>query len=55
MGFCNTISYRLGFRDSLGNTNLTPYLDTIVLDTTAPADGTVTPTAGNSQIALIGV
>jgi hypothetical protein len=40
------------FRDQWGNTNTTPYSDTIILDTTAPVNGTVTATPDNEQITL---
>ncbi len=40
------------FKDKWGNVNATPYFDTIILDTTAPVNGTVTPTAGNAQVTL---
>jgi len=40
------------FRDQWGNTNPTPYSDTIILDTTAPTNGTVTATPGNTQVTV---
>ncbi|MEW6419929.1 MAG: fibronectin type III domain-containing protein [Nitrospirota bacterium] len=40
------------FKDKWGNTNTTPYSDTIILDTTAPVNGTVTATPGNTQVTL---
>ncbi len=40
------------FKDKWGNVNVTPYSDTIILDTTAPVNGTVTGTPGNTQVTL---
>ncbi|HAM51055.1 MAG TPA: hypothetical protein DCP92_10340 [Nitrospiraceae bacterium] len=40
------------FRDVWGNTTATPYSASIILDTTAPTNGTVTATPGNGQVAL---
>ncbi len=40
------------FRDNGGNTDITPYSDTIILDTTPPTNGSVTATAGNKQVTL---
>jgi hypothetical protein len=40
------------FRDQWGNTNPTPYSDTIILDTTAPTNGTVTALPGNTQVTV---
>jgi hypothetical protein len=40
------------FRDQKGNVTTPPSSDTIVLDTTAPTNGTVTATPGNTQITL---
>jgi hypothetical protein len=40
------------FRDKWGNTNTLPYTDTIILDATAPVNGTVTGTPGNGQVTL---
>ena len=40
------------FRDQWGNTNTTPYSDTIILDTTVPVNGTVTGAPGNTQVTL---
>jgi hypothetical protein len=40
------------FRDQWGNVNTTPYPDTIILDTVAPVNGTVTATPGNTQVRL---
>ena len=40
------------FKDKWGNTNPTPYSDTIFIDTTAPANGTVRGTPGNTQVSL---
>jgi len=39
------------FRDQWGNVNTTPS-DTIILDTVAPVNGTVTATPGNTQVRL---
>ena len=47
-----TKTVNVWFRDQWGNTNPTPYSDTIILDTTAPTNGTVTATPGNTQITL---
>jgi uncharacterized delta-60 repeat protein len=40
------------FRDVWGNANDTPYFDTILLDTIAPTNGTVTATPGAAQVTL---
>jgi hypothetical protein len=40
------------FKDKWGNQNTQPYSAAIMLDTTAPANGTVTATPGNEQITL---
>jgi hypothetical protein len=40
------------FKDVVGNMNTTPYSDSIILDITAPVDGTLTATAGNGQVSL---
>jgi hypothetical protein len=40
------------FRDVWGNENTTPYSDTIILDTVAPANGTLTATPGDTQVTL---
>ncbi len=40
------------FKDTVGNANTTPYSDTITLDATAPANGTLSATAGNTQVSL---
>jgi hypothetical protein len=40
------------FKDSAGNLNETPYSDMIILDTTAPSNGTLSATAGNAQVLL---
>ncbi len=41
------------FKDNVGNANTTPYLDTIILDTTAPTDGaTFSATTGDTQCNL---
>lgn len=54
-----TLSYGNGtktvyvwFKDKWGNVNPVPYSDTIVVDGTAPANGRVTGTPGNTQITL---
>jgi len=39
-------------RDGLGNANPNPYSDSIILDTTAPTDGILSVSAGNSQVSL---
>jgi Metallo-peptidase family M12/Fibronectin type III domain/Putative binding domain, N-terminal len=40
------------FRDKWGNQNASPFSTSIILDTTAPSNGTVVPTAGNAQVTL---
>jgi hypothetical protein len=40
------------FKDAWNNTTATAYTDTIVLDTTAPVNGTLTATPGSGQITL---
>jgi hypothetical protein len=40
------------FRDQWGNVTTPPYTDTIILDTTAPTNGTITATPGNTQVTL---
>ena len=40
------------YKDNAGNANTSPYSDTIILDTTAPTNGTLSATAGNAQISL---
>lgn len=40
------------FKDTVGNANTSPYSDSIVLDTTAPTDGTLSASAGNGQVLL---
>ena len=40
------------FKDIWGNLNDTPYSDTIILDTVAPTNGTVTTTPGDGQVTL---
>jgi hypothetical protein len=40
------------FRDSWGNTNATPYSAGIILDRTAPVNGTMTATPGSGQIVV---
>ena len=44
---------RVWFRDKWGNANPNPYSDTIFIDTTAPANGTVTGIPGDTQVTLI--
>lgn len=43
---------RIRFRDKWRNANPAPYSDTIILDTAAPKNGTVTSTPGNTQVTL---
>ncbi|MEK6837896.1 MAG: fibronectin type III domain-containing protein, partial [Nanoarchaeota archaeon] len=40
------------FKDSVGNANTSPYSDLIILDTTAPSDGTLTAVAQNASNSL---
>ena len=40
------------FKDGWGNANPTPYSASIILDTTAPVNGTLTGTPGNGQVTL---
>ena len=40
------------FKDVEGNVNVTPYSDTIILDTIPPTNGTVTPTSGDAWVRL---
>jgi hypothetical protein len=40
------------FKDKWGNVNPAPYSDTIFIDTTAPANGAVAGTPGNTQVTL---
>ncbi len=40
------------YRDRLGNTSLSPYSDTIMLDTAAPTNGTIFATPGSGQMSL---
>jgi len=40
------------FKDSVGNINTTPYLDSIILDTTLPSDGILSSTQGDAQVSL---
>ena len=47
-----TKTVRVWFRDQWGNTTPSPSLDTIILDSTAPTNGTVTATPGNTQVIL---
>ena len=43
---------RVWFRDQGGNANPVPYSDTIILDSTVPANGMVTGIPGNAQVTL---
>ncbi len=47
-----TKTVNVWFKDVWGNVNATPYSDTIILDTTAPTNGTVTAAPGNAQVTL---
>jgi uncharacterized delta-60 repeat protein len=47
-----TKTVNVWFRDVWGNESATPYSDTIILDTVAPANGIVTATPGNAQVTL---
>lgn len=47
-----TKTVNVWFRDQWGNTSARPHSDTIVMDTPAPSDGTVTVTPGNTQLLL---
>jgi hypothetical protein len=47
-----TKTVNVWFRDQWGNTTPVPYSDTIVLDTTAPSNGTVAPAPGDTQLTL---
>ncbi len=47
-----TKTVNVWFKDKRGNKNATPYSDTIILDTTVPVNGTVTGTAGDTQVIL---
>ncbi|MGQ9570900.1 MAG: RHS repeat domain-containing protein [Thermodesulfovibrionales bacterium] len=40
------------FKDGVGNANPSPYSAYIILDTNAPANGTLSATAGNAQVSL---
>ncbi|MBI4688908.1 MAG: fibronectin type III domain-containing protein [Nitrospirae bacterium] len=40
------------FQDRSGNANPSPYSDSIVLDTIGPSDGTLSATAGDSEVSL---
>jgi hypothetical protein len=40
------------FKDGVGNANTSPYSDTIILDTTAPTNGTLAATPGTAQVSL---
>jgi hypothetical protein len=40
------------FSDIWGNQNTTPFSASIILDTTAPVNGVLTPTVGNAQVTL---
>ena len=47
-----TKTVNVWFKDVWGNENVTPYSDTILLDTTAPTNGTLTATPGDAQVTL---
>ena len=47
-----TKTVNVWFRDVWGNESDIPYSDTILLDTVAPTNGTVTPTPGVGQVTL---
>jgi hypothetical protein len=47
-----TKTVNVWFQDMWGNENVTPYSDTILLDTTAPTNGTLTATPGDTQVTL---
>jgi hypothetical protein len=47
-----TKNVNVWFKDAWGNTTPTPYSASIVLDITAPANGTITATPGNHQVTL---
>ena len=47
-----TKTVNVWFRDVWGNVNDVPYSDTILLDTIAPTNGTVTATPGDAQVTL---
>ena len=40
------------FKDSLGNANGSPFSDSIILDSTAPADGTLNAAPGHQKVSL---
>jgi hypothetical protein len=40
------------FKDTAGNADATPYSNAITLDATAPTNGTLSATAGNTQVSL---
>jgi len=47
-----TKTVNVSFKNVWGNVNDTPYSDTIILDTLAPMNGTVTATPGDGQVTL---
>jgi hypothetical protein len=47
-----TKTVNVWFKDVWDNVNATPYSDTIILDTIAPTNGTVTATPGDTVVAL---
>jgi hypothetical protein len=40
------------FRDAWGNQNTSPFAASLILDTTAPSNGTVVPAPGDTQVTL---
>jgi C1A family cysteine protease/putative hemolysin len=40
------------FKDGVGNANTSPFTDTIILDTAAPTNGTLSAVAGDMQVSL---
>ena len=51
-GWSGTQTVNVWYRDRWGNTSAAPVSDTIVIDTTAPANGTVTAAPGDTQLTL---
>jgi len=47
-----TRTVNVWFKDVWGNVNTSPYSETIILDTLAPTNGTVTATPGDTQVTL---
>ena len=43
------------FKDNPGNIDGTPYSDSILLDTTAPSNGSLTATPGHQKVSLTGM